>query len=59
MTDPRHDQEMTELAALYALKALGDEEQRQFERSLETASTTVREEVATFQDVAQDRKSVV
>lgn len=54
MTDPRHDEEMTELAALYALKALGDEEQRQFERSLETASTTVREEVATFQDVAQE-----
>ena len=54
MTDPRHDQELAELAALYALKALGDEEQRQFERSLETASTAVREEVTAFQDVARE-----
>ena len=45
---------MTELAALYALEALGDEEQRQFERSLDHASATIRQEVSTFQEVVQE-----
>jgi quercetin dioxygenase-like cupin family protein len=54
MTDPRHDQETAELAALYALESLGDDEQRQFERSLDTASTAVRQGVAAFQEVAQE-----
>lgn len=54
MTDPRHEQDLAELAALYALDALGDEAQRQFARSLETASASTREEVAAFQDVAQE-----
>ncbi|MBS0170897.1 MAG: cupin domain-containing protein [Nitrospira sp.] len=54
MTDPRHDEDVTELAALYALDALGDEAQRQFARSLETASASTREEVASFQDVVQE-----
>ncbi len=54
MTDPRRDQEIAETAALYALKALGDEGQRQFARALETASAGVRDEVAAFQDVAQE-----
>ncbi|HAP39086.1 MAG TPA: hypothetical protein DCQ94_04925 [Nitrospira sp.] len=54
MTDPRHEQDLTERAALYALDALGDEAQRQFARSLETASASTREEVAAFQDVAQE-----
>ncbi len=54
MTDPRPEQELTELAALYALDALGDEAQRQFTRSLETASASTREEVAAFQDVVEE-----
>jgi anti-sigma factor ChrR (cupin superfamily) len=54
MTDPRHEQELVELAALYALEALGDEVQSQFTRSLETASASTREEVAAFQDVVQE-----
>lgn len=54
MTDPRHEQELVELAALYALEALGDEAQSQFTRSLETASASTREEVAAFQDVVQE-----
>ncbi|ULA68193.1 MAG: Cupin7 domain-containing protein [Nitrospira sp.] len=54
MTDPRHEQELVELAALYALEALGDEAQHQFTRSLETASASTREEVAAFQDVVQE-----
>ena len=54
MTDPCRDQELTELAALYALEALGDDAQRQFTRSLETASASTREEVAAFQDVVQE-----
>ncbi|MDR4477843.1 MAG: cupin domain-containing protein [Nitrospira sp.] len=54
MTDPRHEQDLAELAALYALEALGDEAQRQCARSLETASASTREEVAAFQDVVQE-----
>ncbi len=54
MTDPRHEQDLAELAALYALEALGDEAQRQFARSLKTASASTRDEVAAFQDVAQE-----
>ncbi len=54
MTDPRHEQDLAELAALYALEALGDDAQRQFARSLETASASTREEVAAFQDVVQE-----
>lgn len=54
MTDPRRDQELTELAALYALEVLGDEGQRKFTRSLEMASASTREEVAAFQDVVQE-----
>lgn len=54
MTDPRHEQELVELAALYALEALGDEAQSQFTRSLETASASTREEVTAFQDVVQE-----
>ena len=42
MTDPRRDQELVELAALYALEALGDDAQREFTRSLETASASTR-----------------
>ncbi len=54
MTDPRHEQDLAELAALYALEALGDNAQRQFTRSLETASASTRDEVAAFQDVVQE-----
>lgn len=54
MTDPRQEQDLTDLAALYALEALGDDAQRQFARSLETASASTREEVAAFQDVVQE-----
>ncbi len=54
MTDPRHEQDLAELAALYALEALGDDAQRQFARALETASASTREEVAAFQDVVQE-----
>jgi len=54
VTDPRHEQDLAELAALYALEALGDDAQRQFARALETASASTREEVATFQDVVQE-----
>ena len=54
MTDPRHEQDLTELAALYALDALGDDAQRQFARSMETASASTQEEVAAFQDVVQE-----
>ncbi|MCW5799097.1 MAG: Cupin7 domain-containing protein [Nitrospira sp.] len=54
MTDSRHEQDWAELAALYALEALGDDAQRQFARSLETASASTREEVAAFQDVVQE-----
>ncbi|MCS6287867.1 MAG: cupin domain-containing protein [Nitrospira sp.] len=53
MTDPRH-KEMSQLAALYALEALGDDGQRQFKQSLETAPPEVRQQVAAFQDVAQE-----
>lgn len=54
MTDSRHEQDWAELAALYALEALGDDAQRQFARSLETASASTWEEVAAFQDVVQE-----
>ena len=54
MTDPRHEQDLAELAALYALEALGDDAQRQFTRSLETASASTKEEVAAFQEVMQE-----
>jgi hypothetical protein len=54
MTDPRHEQDLAELAALYALEALGDDAQRQFTRSLETASASTKEEVAAFQEVVQE-----
>jgi quercetin dioxygenase-like cupin family protein len=54
MTDPRHEQDLAELAALYALEALGDDAQRQFARSLETASASTKEEVAAFQEVVQE-----
>lgn len=54
MNDPRHEQDLKELAALYALEALGSEAQRQFSRSLETASASTREEVAAFHHVVQE-----
>ena len=54
MTDPRHEQDLAELAALYALEALGDDAQRQFTRSLETASASTKEEVAAFQEVVKE-----
>jgi anti-sigma-K factor RskA len=54
MSDARRRQDMTELAALYALEALGDDEQRQCERSLEDASAAVRQEISTFQEVVQE-----
>ena len=54
MTESRHKDEMSELAALYALDALGDDEQRQFKQSLETAPPEVRQQVAAFQEVAQE-----
>ena len=54
MTDPRHKEDMSELAALYALEALGDDEQRQFKQALETASPEIRRQVAAFQEVAQE-----
>ena len=54
MTDPRREEDVTELAALYALEALGDDAQRQFARSLETASASTKDEVASFQDVVQE-----
>ena len=54
MTDPRHEQDLAALAALYALEALGDDAQRQFTRSLETASASTKEEVAAFQEVVQE-----
>ena len=54
MTDPRHEQDLAALAALYALEALGDDAQRQFTRSLETASASTKEEVAAFQEVMQE-----
>ena len=54
MTDPRHEQDLTELAALYALEALGDDAQRQFARSLEAASAVTREDVTAFQDVVKE-----
>ena len=54
MTDPRHQEDLSELAALYALEALGDDEQRQFKQSLETAPPEVRQQVAAFQEVAQE-----
>ena len=54
MTDPRHEQDLAELAALYALEALGDDAQRPFTRSLETASASTKEEVAAFQEVVQE-----
>ncbi len=54
MTDPRHEQDLTELAALYALDALGDDAQCQFARSLETASASTQEDVAAFRDVVQE-----
>ena len=54
MTDPRHEQDLAALAALYALEALGDDAQRQFTRSLETASASTKDEVAAFQEVMQE-----
>ena len=54
MTDPRQEQDVTELAALYALDALGDDAQRQFARSLETASASARKEVAAFEEVVRE-----
>lgn len=54
MTDSRHEQDLAELAALYALDALGEDGQRQFARSLETAPASARDEVAAFQDVVQE-----
>lgn len=54
MTESRHKDEMSELAALYALEALGNDAQRQFKQSLETAPTEVRQQVAAFQEVAQE-----
>ena len=54
MTDPRHEQDLAALAALYALEALGDDAQRQFTRSLETASASTKEEVAACQEVVQE-----
>ena len=54
MTDPRHKEDMSEHAALYALEALGDDEQRQFKQALETAPPEVRQQVAAFQKVAQE-----
>lgn len=54
MTDPRQEQDLKELAGLYALEALGDEAQRQFSRSLETASASTHEDVAAFHDVVQE-----
>ena len=53
MTDPGHKDERSELAAIYALEALGDDEQRQFKQSLETAPAEVRQQVAAFQEVVQ------
>ncbi|GAB1721196.1 MAG: hypothetical protein GDA65_00610 [Nitrospira sp. CR1.1] len=54
MTDPRREQDLAELAALYALEALGDDAQREFTRALETASASTREDVAAFQNVVQE-----
>ncbi|MEK6801706.1 MAG: cupin domain-containing protein [Nitrospirota bacterium] len=54
MTDPRHKDELSELAVLYALGALGDDEQRQFTQSLATAPAEVRQQVAAFQEVVQE-----
>lgn len=54
MTESRHKDEMSELAALHALDALGDDEQRQFKQALETAPPEVRQQVAAFQEVAQE-----
>mgnify|MGYP003556251909 CR=1 FL=1 len=54
MTDPRHKEDMSEHAALYALEALGDDEQRQFKQALETAPPEVRQQVAAFQEVVQE-----
>ena len=54
MTDPRHEEDATELAALYALQALGDDAQRQFAHSLKTASASTKDEVAAFQEVVQE-----
>lgn len=54
MSDPRHQDEAAELAALYALDALGDDEQRRFELSLERAPAAVRQQVAAFQEVVQE-----
>ena len=51
MTDPRHKEDMSEHAALYALEALGDDEQRQFKQALETAPPEVWQQVAAFQEV--------
>ena len=42
------------LAEFYALEALGDDEQRQFKQALETAPPEVRQQVAAFQEVAQE-----
>lgn len=54
MSDPRHQDEAAELAALYALDALGDDEQRRFEQSLDRAPAVVRQQVAAFQEVVQE-----
>lgn len=54
MTDPRHKEDMSEHAALYALEALGDDEQRQFKQALETAPPEVWQQVAAFQEVVQE-----
>lgn len=54
MTDPRHKDELSERAARYALKPLGDDEQGQFERALGTAPQEVRPQAAASQKVAQE-----
>ena len=54
MTESRHKEDMSELAALYALEALGDDEQRQFKQALETAPPEVWQQVAAFQEVVQE-----
>lgn len=54
MTDPRHQEDPVEQAALYALEAMGDDEQRQFEQSIDSAPAAVRKHVAAFQEVVQE-----
>ena len=54
MSEPRDQDEATELAALYAIEALGDDEQRRFEQSLDGAPAAVRQQVAAFQEVVHE-----